>query len=227
MAYAVFQGLMYGTRAAIMMDVTNPRVAATQFTAYMAMMNLAISFAASWQGVAIEAWGYQTTLLVDAITGPLCVLLLPAMKAPKSFTDSHADWRARTTSLVLGVAVLSFLLFWPNRQALGAGQSILGTFYTLAFIAGALFLLAGREVLGQAAGIWGRIAPWAALLLFAMYGRYSIEKIEPGTLHSLLTGLLYVGSLVGGGVLVALATMDWTGTTTMAEPEPGLAPAET
>ena len=31
MAYAVFQGLMYGTRSAIMMDVTNPRVAATQF----------------------------------------------------------------------------------------------------------------------------------------------------------------------------------------------------
>src|SRR5213076_2381153 len=75
MAYAVFQGLMYGTRSAIMMDVTNPRVAATQFTAYMAMMNLAIAFAASWQGVAIEAWGYQTTLLVDAIVGPLCVLL--------------------------------------------------------------------------------------------------------------------------------------------------------
>src|SRR3569623_1771038 len=32
--YSVFQGLMYGTRSAIMMDVTNPRVAATQFTAY-------------------------------------------------------------------------------------------------------------------------------------------------------------------------------------------------
>jgi PAT family beta-lactamase induction signal transducer AmpG len=31
--YSVFQGLMYGTRSAIMMDVTNPRVAATQFTA--------------------------------------------------------------------------------------------------------------------------------------------------------------------------------------------------
>src|SRR5207237_4100609 len=88
LAYAVFQGLMYGTRSAIMMDVTNPRVAATQFTAYMAMMNLAIAIAATWQGVAVEAWGYPVTLLVDAITGPLCVLLLPAMKREKSFSDS-------------------------------------------------------------------------------------------------------------------------------------------
>ena len=55
--YSVFQGLMYGTRAAIFMDVTNPAVAATQFTAYMAMMNLAIAIAAGWQGVAVEAWG--------------------------------------------------------------------------------------------------------------------------------------------------------------------------
>src|SRR5205085_10522480 len=78
--YSVSQGLMYGTRAAIMMDVTNPRVAATQFTAYMALMNLAIAIAATWQGIAIEAWGYPTTLLVDAITGPLCCLLLPYMK---------------------------------------------------------------------------------------------------------------------------------------------------
>src|SRR3569623_2288475 len=85
--YSVFQGLMYGTRSAIMMDVTNPRVAATQFTAYMAMMKLAIEFAASWQGVVIEHWGYPTTLLDDAITGPLSILLLPAMKQPANYAD--------------------------------------------------------------------------------------------------------------------------------------------
>jgi PAT family beta-lactamase induction signal transducer AmpG len=217
LAYAVFQGLMYGTRAAIMMDVTNPRVAATQFTAYMAMMNLAIAFAASWQGVAIEAWGYQTTLLIDAITGPLCVLLLPAMKQPASFTDAHADWRARTTAGVLGVAVLSFLLFWPNREAMGSGQPIMGTFYTLVFVASALFLLAGREVLGRSAGIYQRAALWIAPLLFLMYGRYWIDKLSGG-LHALATGLMYATSLVGGLVLIALAARDWTGATRMAEP---------
>ena len=62
LVYSVFQGLMYGTRSAIMMDITNPAVAATQFTAYMAMMNLAIAIAASWQGAAVEAWGYPVTL---------------------------------------------------------------------------------------------------------------------------------------------------------------------
>lgn len=224
-AYAVFQGLMYGTRAAIMMDVTNPRVAATQFTAYMAMMNLAIAFAASWQGVAVEAWGYQTTLLVDAITGPLCVLLLPAMKQPASFTDSHADWRARTTAGVLGVAVLSFLLFWPNREAAGSGQPIMGTFYTLVFVASALFLLAGREVLGNAAGVWRRAAPWTALLLFAMYGRYWIGKLPEG-LQSAATALMYAASLAGGVVLIALATKNWSGATRMEEPEPAVAPGD-
>lgn len=226
MAYAVFQGLMYGTRSAIMMDVTNPRVAATQFTAYMAMMNLAIAFAASWQGVAIEAWGYQTTLLVDAITGPLCVLLLPAMKQPLSFTDAHADARARKTCIVLGIAVLSFVLYWPNREGFGSGQPIIGTFYTLIFVASALFLLAAREVLGGAAGAWRGVALWAAPFLLAMYGRYWVDKIANAPLHTLATVLLYAAPLAGGAVLLALASMNWSGTTRIADPDVAAAQPE-
>jgi PAT family beta-lactamase induction signal transducer AmpG len=215
--YAVFQGLMYGTRSAIMMDVTNPRVAATQFTAYMAMMNLAIAFAASWQGVAVEAWGYPVTLLVDAITGPLCILLLPAMKRQATFTDAIADKRARNTSLVLGLACLSWLLYWPNREVLGSGQPIMGTFYTLVFIASALFLLAGREVLGEAAGFWRRAALWVAPLLMAMYGRYWVDKLAGmPALHTAAQTLLYAVPLAGGLVLLALASRDWRGTSDMA-----------
>jgi PAT family beta-lactamase induction signal transducer AmpG len=208
------------------MDVTNPRVAATQFTAYMAMMNLAIAFAASWQGVAIEAWGYQTTLLVDAITGPLCVLLLPAMKQPLKFTDSHADWRARTTCIVLGVAVLSFVAYWPSREMFGSGQPIMGTFYTLIFVASALFLLAAREVLGEAAGVWRRAALWAAPFLFAMYGRYWVEKIGTAPLHALANVLLYATPLAGGAALLALASMNWSGTTRIADPDLATVEAE-
>jgi PAT family beta-lactamase induction signal transducer AmpG len=77
MTYNVAQGLMYGTMVALFMDVTNPRVAGTQFTAYMAMMNLTISYSATWQGIAIEALGYPKTLLIDAITGLLCLGVLP------------------------------------------------------------------------------------------------------------------------------------------------------
>jgi PAT family beta-lactamase induction signal transducer AmpG len=209
-AYSVFQGLMYGTRSAIMMDVTNPRVAATQFTAYMAMMNLAISMAASWQGVAIEAWGYQTTLIVDAITGPLCILLLPAMKRQATFTDALAQSRARKTSLVLALTCLSWLVYWPNRELMGSGQPIFGTFYTLVFTASALFLLAGREVLGDAAGFWRRAALWMAPLLLLMYGRYWIGKLEAlPALHALATALIYLVPLAAGIVLLALSRRDW------------------
>jgi PAT family beta-lactamase induction signal transducer AmpG len=78
LAYNVFQGLYYGIRSAQFMDITNPKVAATQFTAYMALMNLAISVSGTWQGLAIERFGYPITLLIDAAVGlpPLLLLLL-------------------------------------------------------------------------------------------------------------------------------------------------------
>ncbi len=65
LAYAAFQGLMYGVGTAIFMDVTTRRVAATQFTAYMAMTNLVYSYSAVWQGHAVERWGYPVTLALD------------------------------------------------------------------------------------------------------------------------------------------------------------------
>ncbi|MBC5764603.1 MFS transporter [Ramlibacter albus] len=206
--YSVFQGLMYGTRTAIMMDVTNPRVAATQFTAYMAMMNLAIAIAAMWQGVAVEAWGYPVTLLVDAITGPLCCLLLPAMKREVSFSDSLAQGRAKKMSLVLGVLCLAWLLYWANHDVLGKAQPIMGTFFTLVFIGSALFLLAAREVLGEGAGPWRSAALWAAPLLLAMHGRYYVDKLAPA-LQPVAQGLVYVVPLLGGIVLIALSRRNW------------------
>ncbi len=210
LSYALFQGLMYGTRAAIMMDVTNPHVAATQFTAYMAMMNLAIAFAATWQGAAVEAWGYQVTLIVDAITGLLCVLLLPAMVRSERFTDALASARARQLALVLGLACLSWLVYLPNQAALGPGQAVAGTFYTLVFVASALFLLAGREVLGDAFGRGRTWAAWLALGLLLMY----LRKFVPGLagqplLHALAQGVLYAVPLAAGLWLLALSRKGW------------------
>ncbi len=90
LVYAAFQGLMYGTRAALYMDITTPAVAATQFTAYMALSNLVISYSATWQGFAIEHWGYPVTLALDSATGLVCLLLLPFMAAvaPKEATKN-------------------------------------------------------------------------------------------------------------------------------------------
>jgi PAT family beta-lactamase induction signal transducer AmpG len=70
---------MYGARAALFMDVSNPRVAATQFTAYMALLNLGIAYSARWQGWAVDRYGYPLTLLADAFFGLLCLAFLAGM----------------------------------------------------------------------------------------------------------------------------------------------------
>lgn len=82
-SYSVFQGLMYGTRTALFMDITTPRVAATQFTAYMALLNFVITYTATWQGISIERWGYPITLLLDSGAGLICIALLPLMVIKK------------------------------------------------------------------------------------------------------------------------------------------------
>lgn len=83
LAFSAFQGLMYGTRAALYMDICTPAVAATQFTAYMAMFNMVITVSSVWQGWAAEAWGYPATLALDAALGMACLPLLLGMKAAK------------------------------------------------------------------------------------------------------------------------------------------------
>jgi hypothetical protein len=80
LAYNGISGLGYGVRTALFMDVTIPRVAATQFTAYMAMLNFVITYTASWQGHAIEKLGYPKTLLIDSLIGLVSLALLPLMK---------------------------------------------------------------------------------------------------------------------------------------------------
>jgi PAT family beta-lactamase induction signal transducer AmpG len=223
MWYSIFQGLMYGTRSAIFMDVTNPRVAATQFTAYMAMMNLAIAIAASWQGIAVEAWGYPMTLLVDAITGVLCVLLLPALKRSSIISDALAIARTRKSALVLGLLCLLWLPYWANHELMGKAQPIMGTFYTLVFVASALFLLAGREILGADAGRWRLLALWAPVPLFAMYGRYFIDKL--GSAQAWIEPLLYLFPLIGGVALLGFALQPWKELDRVVEVEPGRGPA--
>jgi PAT family beta-lactamase induction signal transducer AmpG len=79
LVYSVFQGLMYGTGTAIYMDVTNPRVAGTQFTAYMSLCNVVYSYSSAWQGHALSRWGYPATLVLDGVFGLVCLTLLPLM----------------------------------------------------------------------------------------------------------------------------------------------------
>lgn len=80
LGFSFFQGLHYGVRNALYMDVTTPAVAGTQFTAYMAMSNLVAVYTAWWQGLSIERWGYPATLALDAAAGLVVLLLLPLMR---------------------------------------------------------------------------------------------------------------------------------------------------
>ncbi len=79
-AVVILHGLMYGgafaVNSAIFMGMTSPAVAATQFTAYMALGNIAISYGNLWQGMVAERIGYAVALYVDAalILLPLAVL---------------------------------------------------------------------------------------------------------------------------------------------------------
>jgi len=91
--YNIFQGLYYGIRTALYMDITNPAVAATQFTAYMALLNLCISYTAWWQGHVVEWLGYPMTLVLDCAFGMSALLLLPLMRprrAPLTTTETAA-----------------------------------------------------------------------------------------------------------------------------------------
>jgi PAT family beta-lactamase induction signal transducer AmpG len=67
---------MYGTRAAIFMDVTRPAVAATQFTAYMALLNFSTTIGFLFAARANEWWTYSGVYLVAAAMELTAVALL-------------------------------------------------------------------------------------------------------------------------------------------------------
>jgi len=77
LAFYLFMGMHYGTSAAIFMGLTNPAIAATQFTGFMALRNLTISYTNTWQGAAADAWGYSTLLYADALIAAAPILLIP------------------------------------------------------------------------------------------------------------------------------------------------------
>ncbi len=221
LTYAVFNGLMYGARSAIFMDVTNPAVAATQFTAYMALMNLAIAYSATWQGVAIEAWGYPRTMLVDAVLGLVCLALLPFMTGKRasdaSHTDDAAPTRARSVAAVLALLCVAWLPFRLNPGALGAMAPVAGTFFTVMFVGSALFLLAGRAVLGSAAGALRRWTTPMAVLLLAMHVRNYVDPMDAwlapalgkGQFKAVMEIVLLAVPPMGALLLARLALLPW------------------
>jgi len=98
LTHAVFTGLMYGIRTALYMDVTTAAVAATQFTAYMAMLNVVTTYSAWWQGVSLERWGYPATLAADSALGLVCIAVLPLTRTLRHPpTDPRSSTQAPQT----------------------------------------------------------------------------------------------------------------------------------
>jgi PAT family beta-lactamase induction signal transducer AmpG len=83
-AVVVIHGFLFGgtfaLHAAIFMGMTNPAVAATQFTGYMAMSNLVISYTNLWQGIVAERIGYAAALGMDAALILLPLAVLPLLR---------------------------------------------------------------------------------------------------------------------------------------------------
>jgi PAT family beta-lactamase induction signal transducer AmpG len=78
--HGMFFGMAFGVRNAIFMGLTNPAVAATQFTAFMGMANFAISFGNYWQGHVAERMGYAAVLYLDALFALLAILVIPFLR---------------------------------------------------------------------------------------------------------------------------------------------------
>lgn len=73
-------GMAFGAHAAVFMGMTNPAVAATQFTAFMAMSNLAISYTNYWQGIVAERVDYAMVLYIDALIVIAPLLVIPFLR---------------------------------------------------------------------------------------------------------------------------------------------------
>lgn len=79
-AFSAFLGMHYGTSAAIFMGLTNPAIAATQFTGFMALRNLTIAYTNAWQGAAVDRFDYAWTLYADAAIALIPMLVIPFLR---------------------------------------------------------------------------------------------------------------------------------------------------
>lgn len=208
-AYAVTNGLMYGTRTAVYMDLTNPAVAGTQFTAYMAMQNLAIAFAAGWQGIAAERFGYPVTLVIDALTGLIGIALLPWLVRSAALCDEAAERRARTVGRVLAAACLVFVPWWWLHDRAEPAHDIVQTLFTFVFVASALYLAAGG-LLQRERETFARAARVLALALLLMYARRWVPAL-PDSLQEPARLVVAVVALAGAWGLWRMAGRGWPG----------------
>jgi PAT family beta-lactamase induction signal transducer AmpG len=101
--HGFFFGMAYGVRNAIFMGMTNPAVAATQFTAFMGMANLAISVTNYWQGAVAERIDYATVFYLDALFAVLVILVIPFLRGREAHPAERRPPVASELPAVAGV----------------------------------------------------------------------------------------------------------------------------
>jgi MFS transporter, PAT family, beta-lactamase induction signal transducer AmpG len=172
-AYQFLAYLMIGARFAVFMDVTNPRVAATQFTTYAALNNVGLAMSASWQGKLAEAQGYPTVLAVDVAVGLLGLLILPFVLKPTAAVMAHGDGkeslRTRALAWTLAVACLAWIPVGHLVEFSPAVRGLFTTPFTLAFVAASVFLLV-RSAQGERSP-WNLALRGAGVLLLLMHAQ--------------------------------------------------------
>lgn len=92
----VFFGLSAGVKTALFMDITNPKIAATQFTAMMALMNLTNIYSKVWQSWALDIdfgwkWPIWRLLYVDSALGLIFLIWLFLLKPRKREETTSAE----------------------------------------------------------------------------------------------------------------------------------------
>lgn len=87
--------MKYAVKNALYMDIVTPKIAATQFTALMALTNMTNLYSKLWQGQALDLdfgwnWTISKVLFVDAALGLLFLVVLYFIK-PKTDAEKAAE----------------------------------------------------------------------------------------------------------------------------------------
>jgi len=86
--YSFFAGLTNASSIAIYMGLTSPKVAGTQFTAFMAFKNLVYTYSSNWQGRMAESRRYPSPLRLDCLIALVPLLFYPWLKASRSAREA-------------------------------------------------------------------------------------------------------------------------------------------
>lgn len=95
LSYSVLSGFTYSISSALYMDIVNPKIAGTHFTAMMAMTNMVTAYTLYWQGKALSTkeWGWSMwqIFLFDTVFGLLFLAIIPFLKTKKIKLDLSAQ----------------------------------------------------------------------------------------------------------------------------------------